>query len=136
MKGESRAWACTLFAFFVCLPCAGQKRKVCANAWLIKGLNCRFAVCLSGLNADVKCLLADRSFHVTTENSLLDFVKTLHDRCGILIAYTSVMHRQLSINEKTLELTICQRYCIICLSVIQLSIKVKFHNGFSVTTAW
>lgn len=39
--------ACTLFALFVRLPCAGQKRNVCANAWLIEGLNCRVAGCLS-----------------------------------------------------------------------------------------
>ena len=38
-EGGTRAWACTLFVLFVRLPCAGQKRKVCANAWLIGGLS-------------------------------------------------------------------------------------------------
>jgi hypothetical protein len=37
-EGRTRAWACTLFALFVRLPCAWQKRKVCANALLIEGL--------------------------------------------------------------------------------------------------
>ena len=60
--------ACTLFALFVLLPRAGQKRKVCANAWLIGGLNCRVAICLSVaangriLNAKARILLANDGF--------------------------------------------------------------------------
>ncbi len=60
--------ACTLFALFVLLPRAGQKRKVCANAWLIGGLNCRVAHCLSVvangriLSAKAKILLAIGNF--------------------------------------------------------------------------
>ena len=38
-EGRTCALACTLFALFVRLPCAGQKRNVCANAWLIEGLS-------------------------------------------------------------------------------------------------
>ena len=38
-EGRTRAWACTLFALFVRLPCAWRKRNVCANAWLIGGLS-------------------------------------------------------------------------------------------------
>ena len=60
--------ACTLFALFVLLPRAGQKRKVCANAWLIGGLNCRVTVCLSVfangrmLSAKARILLAKCNF--------------------------------------------------------------------------
>ena len=67
-EGRTRAWACTLFVLFAGLPCAGQKRKVCANAWLIGGLNCRFAGCLSVvangriLSAKARILLAIGNF--------------------------------------------------------------------------
>ena len=58
---QTRARACTLFALFVRLPCAGQKRKVCAIAWLIEGLSCHGAD-VGILVADVRILNADGSF--------------------------------------------------------------------------
>ncbi len=66
-EGRTRAWACTLFALFVWLPCAGQKRKVCANAWLIGGLNCRFSVCLSAV-ANGRILFAKARILLTNCN--------------------------------------------------------------------
>ena len=60
-EGRTRAWACTLFALFVRLPCAGQKRKVCANAWQVGGLSCHGAD-VGILVADGRILNADGSF--------------------------------------------------------------------------
>lgn len=67
-EGRTCVVACTLFALFVRLPCAGQKRNVCANAGLIEGLNCRVAGCLSVfangriLTAKTRILSANTNF--------------------------------------------------------------------------
>jgi len=68
-EGRTRAWACTLFALLERLPCAGGKRKVCANAWLIGGLNCRGAG-VRILGADVGILNADSNFLSAAANFL------------------------------------------------------------------
>ena len=65
------------------LPCAGQKRKVCANAWLIGGLNCRVARWLSVvangriLSAKARILLAKSNFLFANTSFLKSDVRIL-----------------------------------------------------------
>jgi hypothetical protein len=68
-EGRTRAWACTLFALFVRLPCAGQKRKVCANAWLIEDL--------SVVKRDVRTLSPDSRILSQYDNFLCRYAKIL-----------------------------------------------------------
>jgi len=72
-EGRTRAKACTLFALFARLPCAGQKRKVCAIAWLIEGLSCHSAG-VGILDADRRILNADGSFLDAYHNFLFAVV--------------------------------------------------------------
>jgi len=66
---RTRAWACTLFALFVWLHCAEQKRKVCANAWLIGGL--------SVVKRDVKTLSPDSRILSRYDNFLCRYAEIL-----------------------------------------------------------
>ena len=82
-EGRTRAWACTLFALFVRLPCARQKRKVCANAWLIGGLSVG--------KRDARTLSPDSRILSRYANFLNQYVKLLFAAVSFLYRYCNFL---------------------------------------------
>lgn len=89
-EGRTRAWACTLFALFVRLPCVWQKRKVCANARLIGGLSVG--------KRDARILSPDSRILSQYVNFLNPSVKFLFAVVSFLNHYCNFLSR----NEKSL----------------------------------